>query len=82
MSVDYLGSVSQQPGKVRRSPRFTAFLITGVIVGFLIGVLASVIGNPDSRYDAWAAFGLLGLIGAGLGALVGGIIAVLLDKRA
>ena len=83
--MDYLGVVSQQPGKVpgtvRRSPRFTAFLITGGIVGLLIGFFLSVVGHPDTRYDASAVLGFLGLICAGLGVLVGGIIAVLLDRR-
>lgn len=79
--VDYLGSVSQQPGKARRSPRFTAFLLTGGIVGLLIGLFLSVNGHPDNRYDAAAVLGFLGLICAGLGVLAGGIIAVLLDRR-
>lgn len=67
--------------KVSRSPRFTRFLITGGVVGLLIGVLLSLVGHPDARYDASAALGFLGLVCAGLGVLVGGIIAVLLDRR-
>jgi hypothetical protein len=39
------------------------------------------IGPVDARYSASAALGFLGLIFAGLGALVGGIIAVVLEKR-
>ena len=73
--------VSQQPGKVRKAPKFTAFLLTGGLAGLLIGFFLSVIGPVDVRYDGSAALGFLGLIGAGLGMLVGGIIAVLLDKR-
>jgi hypothetical protein len=79
--VDYVGVVSQQPGKVRKAPKFTAFLLTGGLAGLLIGFFLSVIGPVDARYDGSAALGFLGLIGAGLGMLVGGIIAVLLDKR-
>ena len=79
--VDYVGVVSQQPGKVRKTPKFTAFLLTGALAGLLIGFFLSVIGPVDARYDGSAALGFLGLIGAGLGMLVGGIIAVLLDKR-
>jgi len=56
-------------------------LITGGILGLLIGFFLSLVGHPDTRYDASAALGLLGLICAGLGALVGGIVAVLLDRR-
>ena len=68
------------PGTVRRPPRFAPFLITGGIVGLLIGFLVSVLGHPDTRYDASAAVGFLGLVCAGLGVMVGGIIAVLLDR--
>jgi hypothetical protein len=73
--------MSQQPGKVRRTPNFAAFLVTGGLAGLLIGFLLSVFGNPDPRYDATAALGFIGLVCAALGVLAGGIIAVLLDKR-
>jgi len=77
--------MSQQPakvrGKVRRTPRFASFLITGGIVGLLIGLGISLIGHPDTRYDASVAMGFLGLVCAGLGVLVGGTVAVLLDRR-
>jgi hypothetical protein len=79
--IDYVGCVSQQPRKVRRQPNFTAFLITGGLVGLLAGFFLSVSGPADAGYDASAVLGFLGLICAGLGVLVGGIIAVLLDKR-
>jgi len=79
--VDYLGSVSQQQRKVRRRPNFVAFLITGALVGLLVGLAQGVFGPEDPRYDASAALGFLGLIFAALGALIAGIIAVLLDKR-
>jgi hypothetical protein len=73
--------VSQRPGTVRRKPNFTAFLLTGGLVGLLTGFFLSVVGPVDARYQATAALGFLGLICAGLGVLVGGIVAVLLDKR-
>ena len=84
--MDYVRSVSQQPHgqqprPARRTPKFTAFLLTGALAGLLIGFFLSVIVPVDARYDGSAALGFLGLIGAGLGMLVGGIIAVLLDKR-
>ena len=78
--------VSQQPSKrqrrqVRRSPRFSGFLITGGLAGLVIGFFLSVIGPVDARYDGSAALGFLGLIFAGVGALAGGVVAVLLDRR-
>jgi hypothetical protein len=71
----------QQPRQVRRTPKFSAFLITGGLAGLIIGFLLSVVGPVDARYDASASLGFLGLIFAGLGGLVGGIIAVLIEKR-
>ncbi len=73
--------VTPQPDKMRRAPKFTAFLVTGGIVGVLVGFLLSVTGNPDTGYDASTALGFLGLICAALGVLLGGIVAVLLDRR-
>jgi hypothetical protein len=74
--------VSQPPQKVRRTPSFPAFLLTGGLLGLLTGFFLSVFGPGDARYDGSAALGFLGLIGAGLGVLAGGLVAVLLDKRA
>lgn len=73
--------MSQQPRKVRRWPNFTAFLVTGGLVGLVVGVFLGVFGGGDSRYDPLTALGFLGLICAGLGVLVGGLVAVLLDRR-
>jgi hypothetical protein len=78
--------VSQQPRKVSRTPRsrtpsFAAFLVTGGLVGLLVGFFLSVAGPGDARYEASSAVGFLGLLCAGLGVLAGGVIAVLLDKR-
>ena len=73
--------MSQQPGKVRKRPNFTAFLLTGGLAGLLVGFFLSVVGPADARYDASAVLGFLGLVFAGLGVLAGGLIAVLLDRR-
>jgi len=76
--VEYRGFVTQPPG---RTPNFLPFLVTGGLVGLLIGFLVSVFGPAADRYDASATLGFLGLICAGLGALVGGIVAVLIERR-
>jgi hypothetical protein len=73
--------VSQPPRQVRRYPNFAAFLITGGLLGLLIGFFLSLSGPGDPSYDPSSVLGFLALICAGLGVLVGGIIAVLLDKR-
>lgn len=73
--------MSQQPRRTRSTPNFRAFLATGGLVGLLVGVLLSVTGPVDTRYDASVALGFLGLVFAGLGVLAGGVVAVLLDRR-
>lgn len=67
---------------MRRTPNFTAFLLTGGLLGLLTGFFVSMFGPGDSTYDGSSALGFLGLIGAVLGVLVGGLAAVLLDRRA
>ena len=58
-----------------------AFLISGGLIGLIIGLFLSAFGPAAISYDVSATLGFLGLIFAGLGVLVAGIIAVLLDRR-
>ena len=68
-----------------RIPNFKRFLITGAVVGFVVGVLFALRepGGPSSAttvsYDPSAAIGYLGALGAFLGAGLAGIVALLLD---
>ncbi|MDQ1481945.1 MAG: hypothetical protein QOF35_21 [Actinomycetota bacterium] len=73
--------MTQQPDKAGRRPNFSAFLLTGGAVGLLVGIFLGLVGPAAPRYDASAGMGLLGVIFAGIGVLVGGVIAVLIDKR-
>ena len=76
--------MSRQPdtrGPGGRRPRFSAFLLTGGLLGLVVGFFMSVLGPVDARYDASAVVGFLGVVCVGLGVLVAGVVAVLLDKR-
>jgi len=73
--------VSQQTRKVRRRPHFSAFLLTGGAAGLLTGFALSIFGPGDTRYGDVATLGFLGLVCAGAGLLLGGLVAVLVDKR-
>ena len=73
--------VSHQPHRARRAPKFTAFLVTGGLVGLTTGLVLGVLGPDDPRYDTSAAAGFLGVVCGALGLLAGGILAVLLDRR-
>jgi hypothetical protein len=66
---------------VRRKPNFSAFLLTGGLSGLLIGILLGLTGRASTGYDTTAAPGLLGLICAGLGLLLSGLVALAIDRR-
>lgn len=65
----------------RRSPNFKRFIITGALLGFLVGFAAAVFGDPAPSYMAGSQLGYLGVMGAALGALVAGLVGVLVDRN-
>lgn len=65
----------------RRTPNFKRFLVTGAVLGFVFGLVVASAGAPTPNYDASSAVGYLGVMGAGLGMLLAGFVAVLLDRR-
>lgn len=77
------------PVSAPRPPRFLPFALTGAVVGFVLGALlaaSNVFTDPDplvpSDYSWSAGVGYLGFLGAGLFALLGLLVALLLDRRA
>ena len=72
----------------RRPPRFLPFILTGAVLGFLVGAAVSVFGwleDPDptvaSNYGASAGIGYLGFLGALLFGLLAALLALLIDRR-
>jgi len=73
-----------------RRPRFVRIILTGAVIGFVLGAFLATSGwfeNPDSvlaqgPYSPTAAIGYLGLLGACILALVAAVVALALDKRA
>ncbi|HYN67701.1 MAG TPA: hypothetical protein VES93_12500 [Ornithinibacter sp.] len=72
-----------------RRPRFLPFILTGVVLGFVIGAALSVVGwfedeDPTvaSNYAPSAGIGYLGILGAVLFGLLAAVVAVLVDRRA
>jgi hypothetical protein len=64
-----------------RTPNYLRFIVTGAIVGFLGGAIFSMIGESVPDYSSAAQIGFFGVIFAGLGALLAGLLAVLLERR-
>jgi hypothetical protein len=65
---------------VRRAPRYGAFLVTGAVVGVVIAVVSGLSGPSDPSVGRGALVGYLAMALGLLGGLVGGAVAVVLDR--
>ena len=65
----------------RRSPNFTRFIGTGALLGFVVGAVLALLGDPAPGYSDVTAAGYIGAFGAAIGAMLAGVLAVLLDRR-
>ena len=71
-----------------RRPRFLPFILTGAVIGFLVGASFAVFGwfedtSPTlaSNYPPSAGIGYLGFMGALVFGLLAGVVAVLVERR-
>ena len=74
--------------KPARHPRFLPFIVTGAVLGFVVGAVLALGGwfaDPSpliaSNYSATAGVGYLGILGAVLFGLLAAVVAVLVDRR-
>ena len=63
-----------------RIPNFKRFLITGALLGFVIGAVISLMGDDVRGYSATTGALFLGAFGARRGAGLAGIVGILLDR--
>ena len=67
--------------RLRRAPRYRAFVLTGAVLGALAGIVASLLlGDPASLFSSGTTSGYLAAIGLLLGGLLGGAVAVLVER--
>jgi hypothetical protein len=76
--------VSQSPPPTRperqRIPNFKRFLITGAVLGFLVGVALSLRGGDVQGYSTTSGALYIGALGALLGTGAAGVLGILLDR--
>jgi hypothetical protein len=68
------------PETRRRAPRYASFLGTGALVGLLVTVVV-VLARAQAVERPGLLFFYLGLMLTGIGALLGGLVAVVLEAR-
>jgi len=66
--------------KQRRRPRYAGFLLTGGVIGLLADIVI-VVGPGAEAPSPSQLFFYLGLLLIGTGALLGGLVAVLIEGR-
>ncbi|MFT4219018.1 MAG: potassium transporter Trk [Microbacterium sp.] len=73
--------------RVRRSPRYSVFLVLGAALGVFVAMILTFAfdGNAHTAangavYSDGQVFGFLALVGVATGLLVGGLVAVVLDR--
>lgn len=65
----------------RRAPRFRAFVVTGLVIAFVVAAIVAAATPPSDGYSQRALFGYLFCALALFGVLLGGLVAVLVDRR-
>ena len=64
-----------------RQPRFTRFMVTGGVVGVLLGLVTSLLTEPAEGYGTLAGAGYLALAGLFIGVVLGAAVAAVLVGR-
>lgn len=65
---------------IRRAPNLLAFLITGAILGAVAGFLFGLLGPESQYYTRGAIVGFFLVIGLLVGAGVGSVVSLIIDR--
>ena len=65
---------------VRRTPNFLRFVITGAVIGFVVGAIIATSGADAEGYSARTGIALIGAIVAAFGALLAAVVALVLER--
>jgi hypothetical protein len=68
--------------RIRRAPRYRAFVIVGAILGLVAGAVTSIaLGAGSGAFSPTTVTGYIGVIGLLLGGLLGAAVAILVERR-
>lgn len=70
----------QEDMTIRRAPNVLAFLITGAILGAVGGFLFGLLGPESQYYTRGAIVGFFLVIGLVVGAGLGSVVSLIIDK--
>ena len=74
-----LESTTEADVTVRRAPKYPVFLILGAVLGLLATLILTSLYPADPEVGFGALFGYFSLYGVPAGALIGALLAILLD---
>jgi membrane associated rhomboid family serine protease len=72
-------TIKTEQVRIRRTPKFLPFLITGAVIGVIVAVILGLSIPADSKTPEPIVTYLIGYLGA-LGAVVGIVTAVIVDR--
>ncbi|MGR0218336.1 hypothetical protein [Agromyces sp. ZXT2-6] len=65
---------------VRRAPRYPAFILAGVALGVLVALVLTFAFPENAEFDRGQVFGFLLLWAGAIGATLGGVVALVVDR--
>jgi hypothetical protein len=68
-------------GRIRQAPRYGSFVATGAILGVVLGIVLSFSRPSTGDFSQNSVVGYVAAILGLIGALIGGALAVLMDRR-
>lgn len=79
---------AQQQVRLRRAPKYSAFLVTFAALGIVVALILTLAFGPDAEqntsgfvFSDGQVFGFMALVCGSIGLLIGGAVALLLDWR-
>ena len=74
------GQTELTEARLRRAPRLPVFLVLGAVLGVILALVLTAVGNVDPKVGFGATFGYLCLWCIPVGLAVGAIVAIIVDQ--